>query len=248
MLRIAVSGCVGVCIVSAKVSVQLAPLPRSSPAQRRHLRTVEPDADRLPVVQRQQADIGDERAALAADRLDIDRLGRIEHQPHGVGAAEQGRRRRRAQRKISGAGRRCRAWRRPRPRRRLPCRWPWPAAADRTPLSSPSAPGPRPWVFRSWVFRSSALPASDASGLVASGLGDSNFGCSDLAASGLGASAVPAGICFGGVSDDSTGSAAAGLAAGSAAISRAGGMSAVSGLISIFASRATLSDVGGMIC
>ena len=42
--------------------------------QRGHLRAVEADADRLPVVQRQPADLGDERAALAADRLDIDRL------------------------------------------------------------------------------------------------------------------------------------------------------------------------------
>ena len=92
-----------------------------------------------------------------------------------------------------------------------------------------------------------------ASGLDASGLGDSDLAASDLAASdladsGLGASAMAAGICFGGVSDDFTASAAAGLAAGSGAISGAGGMFAVSGLISIFASRATLSDVGGMIC
>ena len=62
--------------------------------ERRHLRAVEPNADRLPLVQRQQADVGDDRAALAADRLDIDRLGGIEHQPHRIGAAEQGRRRR----------------------------------------------------------------------------------------------------------------------------------------------------------
>ena len=91
-----ISGSGAACTRSAKVSVQFVPLERSSPVKRRHLRAVETDADRLALFQRQPADIADRSAPpLAADRLDIDRLGGIEHQPHGIGAAEQRRRRRR---------------------------------------------------------------------------------------------------------------------------------------------------------
>ncbi len=61
--------------------------------QRWYLRAVEANADRLPVVQRQPADVGDDRPSLAADRLDIERFGGIEHQPHGIGATKQCRRR-----------------------------------------------------------------------------------------------------------------------------------------------------------
>ena len=63
--------------------------------KRRHLRTVETDADRLALFQRQPADVADDGAALGADRLDIDRLGAVEHQPHRIGAAEHRRGRRR---------------------------------------------------------------------------------------------------------------------------------------------------------
>ena len=61
--------------------------------ERRHLRLAEPNTDRLTLFQRQQAGLGDNRAALAADRFDIDRLQAIEHQPHSIGAAKQCRRR-----------------------------------------------------------------------------------------------------------------------------------------------------------
>ena len=63
--------------------------------QRRHLRAVEPDPDRLPFVQRERPYFGDDGAAIGADRCDVERLGGVEHEPHGIGAAEQGRRRRR---------------------------------------------------------------------------------------------------------------------------------------------------------
>ncbi len=92
MFRIAISGCVGACIVSAKVSVQFGAARLCLAGQRRHLRTVESNPDRLPLVQRHQADVGDDRPVLAADRLDIDRRGGIEHQPHRIGAAKQRRR------------------------------------------------------------------------------------------------------------------------------------------------------------
>ena len=63
--------------------------------ERGHLRPVEPDADGLAFLQRQPADIADDGAAFGADRLDVDRRGLIEHQPHIIGAAEQRGRRRR---------------------------------------------------------------------------------------------------------------------------------------------------------
>ena len=68
--------------------------------ERRHLRTVEAHADGLAFFQRQPADVADDGAGLGADRLDIDRPGAVEHQPHRVGAAEHGRGRR------SGEGKR----------------------------------------------------------------------------------------------------------------------------------------------
>ena len=99
--------------------------------QRRHLRPVETNADRLTLVQRQPADVGDQRPAPAADRLDIDRLQGIEHQPHRVGAAKQGRGRRRGKRErhaqgvaVPPGGDRC-----GRPRR--------PAAASGRPAATP---------------------------------------------------------------------------------------------------------------
>ena len=49
------------------------------------------------------ADVGDDRTALAADRLEIDRLGGIEHQPHRIGAAEQAPPASPRRRKTSGA-------------------------------------------------------------------------------------------------------------------------------------------------
>ena len=61
--------------------------------QRRHLRAIEANADRLALLERQQADLGDQRPALGADRLDVDRLQGVEHQPHRIGPAKQRRRR-----------------------------------------------------------------------------------------------------------------------------------------------------------
>ena len=113
MLRIAISGCVGVCIVSAKVSVQFAPPACIVAGQRRHLRAVEANADRLPLVQRQPADVGDDRPALAADRLDIDRLRWNRTPATRYRRGETMPPASRWQRKTSGAGRRCLAWRRP---------------------------------------------------------------------------------------------------------------------------------------
>ena len=72
--------------------------------ERGYLRPVEANADGLPFLQRQPADIADDGPALGADRLDIDRRGLVEHQPHGVGAAEQrrGRRRGKGERHAQG--------------------------------------------------------------------------------------------------------------------------------------------------
>ncbi|MFK4506176.1 hypothetical protein ABIF81_001354 [Bradyrhizobium daqingense] len=52
-----------------------------------------------PLVERHAADLADHRAAPAADRLDVDRLRRVEHQPDSVTAAERRRRRRDLKRK-----------------------------------------------------------------------------------------------------------------------------------------------------
>ena len=57
--------------------------------ERGQLRAVETDADRLPLFQWHDADVGNGGASLAADRLDIDRLFGIEHQPQRIGATEQ---------------------------------------------------------------------------------------------------------------------------------------------------------------
>src|SRR5258708_19433152 len=57
-------------------------------------RTVEADADRLPLFQREAADVADHRAGLGADRLDVERLLGIEYQPDGVAATERRRGRR----------------------------------------------------------------------------------------------------------------------------------------------------------
>ena len=107
MLRIATSGCVGVCIVSAKVSVQFAPPACSSPVSEGICGRLSRMRIACPLSSGSRLTLGDDRAALAADRLDIDRLGGIEHQPQGIGAAKQRRRRRGGKRKTSGAGRRC---------------------------------------------------------------------------------------------------------------------------------------------
>ncbi|TMJ48806.1 MAG: hypothetical protein E6G85_23440 [Alphaproteobacteria bacterium] len=88
------------------------------------------------------------------------------------------------------------------------------------------------------------------SGFGASGLGASGLGASGLGASGLGASTLAEGIAFNGASDAVDGSEAAGLETGSAAGISGGApcvLAAVSGLISILACCATLSDVGGTI-
>ena len=61
--------------------------------QRRHLRTAEPNADRLALVQRQQVGVGDNGAVAAADRRNIERRRGIEYQPDRVGPAKQRRRR-----------------------------------------------------------------------------------------------------------------------------------------------------------
>ncbi|MGY2937231.1 hypothetical protein ACVWZ6_006833 [Bradyrhizobium sp. GM6.1] len=60
--------------------------------QRIDQRPGETDAHRLSLLERDAADLADHRAALGADRLDVDRLCRIEHQPNGVAAAERRRR------------------------------------------------------------------------------------------------------------------------------------------------------------
>ena len=52
MLRVAISGWVGVCIVSAKVTVQFDAAGLFVAGQRRHLRAVEANAERLALVQR----------------------------------------------------------------------------------------------------------------------------------------------------------------------------------------------------
>ena len=101
MLRNIISGSGGAWTLSAKVSVQLVSLAdarRSSAnsicGRLRRMRMAWPfsSGTRLtsPI----------DRAALGADRLDVDRLCRIEHQPHGVAAAE--RRRRRCDREAEG--------------------------------------------------------------------------------------------------------------------------------------------------
>ncbi len=59
--------------------------------QRVDQRAGETDAHRLPLVEGDATDLADHRAALGADRLDVDRLRRIEHQPDGIAAAERGR-------------------------------------------------------------------------------------------------------------------------------------------------------------
>ncbi len=59
-----------------------------------------------------------QRATLGADRIDIDRIKRVEHHPHRVGAAEHRRRRHRPGMRRSRAARRCRAG-----LRRGTCRW-----------------------------------------------------------------------------------------------------------------------------
>ena len=61
--------------------------------QRRHLRTAEPNADRLALVQRQQVGVCDNGAVAAADRRKIERRRGIKHQPDRVGPAKQRRRR-----------------------------------------------------------------------------------------------------------------------------------------------------------
>ena len=61
--------------------------------QRIHLRTVEANADRLPLLQRLADDVADDGAAFDADRLDVERVCGIEHQPDRVAAAERSRRR-----------------------------------------------------------------------------------------------------------------------------------------------------------
>ncbi len=68
--------------------------------KRRQLRTVETEANRLASFLRHHADIGQRRTGLPADRLDIDRLLRIEYQPERIGTAEQCGRRSRRQRKC----------------------------------------------------------------------------------------------------------------------------------------------------
>ena len=109
MLRITVSGCGGACILSARISSPACAVRALVAGQRMHLRTVEADADRLPLVERLAGDLADDGAALGADRLDVERFRGIEDQPHRVAAAERCRRRRLQQRRTSGAGRRCRA-------------------------------------------------------------------------------------------------------------------------------------------
>ena len=72
--------------------------------ERGYLWPVETNADGLPLLQRQPADIADDGSTLGADRLDIDRRGLVEHHPHGVGPAEQrrGRRRRKGEGHAKG--------------------------------------------------------------------------------------------------------------------------------------------------
>ena len=57
--------------------------------QRDQLRLRQPHTDRLPFRQRHHTDIADYRTSIAANRLEVDRLRRIEHQPQRVGAPEQ---------------------------------------------------------------------------------------------------------------------------------------------------------------
>ena len=92
MFRVAVSGWVGACILSAKVTVQLVTSPSELVASGRHLRTAEPNAHRLALVERQQGGVGDDGAVAAADRGEIERRRGVEYQPDRVGAAEQRRR------------------------------------------------------------------------------------------------------------------------------------------------------------
>ena len=89
MLRIATSGCVGVCIVSAKVSVQLAPPAWSSPVSEGICGRLRRMRIACPLSSGNRLTSAMIEPALAADRLDIDRLCGIEHQPHRIGAAKQ---------------------------------------------------------------------------------------------------------------------------------------------------------------
>ena len=59
-----------------------------------HQRPVETDPDRLTLVERHAADFADDRTALGADRFEIERHHRVEHQPHRIAAPERGRGRR----------------------------------------------------------------------------------------------------------------------------------------------------------
>ena len=137
--------------------------------QRRHLRAVEPDTDRLPLVQRKRLDFGDDGAAIGADRRDIERLWwcrtpATRYRRGGTGPPASW-----WQRKTSHAGLRCRGWRSPwphcrrvsvraRPHRQLPS--PFPASAFRMrtvrqmasaamaphPVSSPACSRALPWA------------------------------------------------------------------------------------------------------
>ncbi len=89
MFRSTVSGSGDVWPRSAKVSVHSAPLARPSLSSEGICGRLRRRRMACGLLQRQQADIADDGAALGADRFDIDRFGMVEHQPHRIGAAEQ---------------------------------------------------------------------------------------------------------------------------------------------------------------